>query len=201
MQPHTMVWTVLSVFLLSSCGSATTDTDESAAARDTPRQSEARQQEAQDIIEQQMKSLQEKEASTFPCRLWSQEAIEALAGNPLDKGSYTFVNAFENDREYQREECSWSAKGGQGTAVGLWVSLPKHFASGQVECSPGSEHAKIAGIGDQAWWDYQKFAGMGTLRVCSARAMLEVNVDLEGNDEALARTIAQTMSEHVLASQ
>jgi hypothetical protein len=42
---------------------------------------------------------------------------------------------------------------------------------------------------------------MGTLRVCSADAMLEVEVDLTNNDQAVAGKIAQTMAEKVLTSQ
>jgi len=42
---------------------------------------------------------------------------------------------------------------------------------------------------------------MSTLRACSAKAMLEVKIDLTINDEAMARNIAKTMAEKVLASQ
>ena len=42
---------------------------------------------------------------------------------------------------------------------------------------------------------------MGTLRVCSAKAMLEVKVDLTTKEEGAARTIAQAVAEKVLASQ
>ena len=80
------------------------------------------------------------------------------------------------------------------------MSLPKHFASGPVECEPGSDDQKTSGVGDQAWWDYQKFFGMGTLRVCSAKAMLEVTVTVPSKDQALARKIAPAMAEKVLAS-
>jgi len=157
--------------------------------------------EAQEIINQQMVSLQQKEAATFPCSMFSQSELEALVGNPLDKGSYAFNNVTENDRRYKTESCDWSAAQGEGNEVGLWIALRKHFDSGQVECSPGSDDRKISGIGDQAWWEYQKFFGMGTLRVCSAKAMLEVKVDLANKDEAKARNIAQTMAKKVLSLQ
>lgn len=54
---------------------------------------------------------------------------------------------------------------------------------------------------NQAWWDYKKFFGMGTLRVCSAKAMLEVRVTVTSKDEKLARKITQTIAQKVLASQ
>jgi hypothetical protein len=107
----------------------------------------------------------------------------------------------DNDHSYRSESCDWSAKSERGNEVGLWVSLPKHFDSGKVECSPGSATAKISGIGDHAWWEYQTYSGMGTLRVCSAKAMLEAKVTTRSKEEAPARTIAQTIAEKVLASQ
>lgn len=79
--------------------------------------------------------------------------------------------------------------------------LPKHFDSGQVECSPGSANEEISGIGDQAWWEYQRSWGIGALRVCSAKVLMEVKVDLTGDDEPTARKMAQTIAEEVLASQ
>jgi hypothetical protein len=190
----------MGLVLLCSCGTPDTETNET-SAQATPEQIKEAQEEAAKIIERQMANLQEKEASTFPCSLFPQEEIEGLAGNPLDKGSYMFNHVSDNDRNYRSESCDWSAKGGEGNEVALWVSLPKHFDSSKVECSPGSANQKISGIGDQAWWDYQKYFGMGTLRVCSAKAMLEVKVTLKSKDEAAAKKIAQTITDKVLTSQ
>jgi hypothetical protein len=186
-----MVWMAAGLVLSFSCG---------------PTRAEAGQggqidPDAQRIIDQQMKGLKEREAATFPCSLFPQAEIETLVGNPLDKGAYAFNNVIRNDHQYKSESCDWSAAGGDGNEVGLTVSLPKHFASGEVECEPGSDDQKTSGVGDQAWWDYQKFFGMGTLRVCSAKAMLEVKVTVTSKDQALARKIAQAMAEKVLASQ
>jgi len=196
-----MFWMVAGLLLLSACGSSDTDTDEAKTAQATPEQIEAMQQDAQKIVEQQMAKLQQREASTWPCSLFPQADIETLVGNTLDKGSYAFVNTDDNGHQYKREACDWSAKGGEGNEVSLWVSLPKHFASGKVECSPGSVGKDISGIGDQAWWEYQKYWGMGTLRVCSAKAMLEAKVTVKSKDEAAARKIAQAMAEKVLNSR
>lgn len=157
--------------------------------------------EAQKVIDQQMKRMQEKEAATFPCSLFPQAEIEALVGNRVDKGAYAFNHVIRDDHQYKSQSCDWSAAVGNGNEVDLTVSLPKHFASGQVECEPGSENQKTTGIGDQAWWDYKKFFGMGTLNVCSTKALIEVKVTVPSKDEALARKIAQTMAEKVLASQ
>jgi hypothetical protein len=155
------------------------------------------EQQAQAIVDQQLQRMQTQEAATFPCSLYTQAELEELAGNALDKGSYAFNNVSENDHVYKSESCAWSAAQGQGNEVNLWVSLPQHFASGHVECAPGSGQ-EISGIGDKAWWDYQKYFGTGTLRVCSARAMLEVKATVASKDESMARKIAESMADKVL---
>jgi hypothetical protein len=192
------VLVLMGLIFLSSYGSSGLKADDTTVTQYPSGQAN---KEAQKIIDQQMEVNKQKEASTFPCSLFEQSEIETLVGNPLDKGSYAFNNRFENNHQYKSESCSWSPMQGEGNEVSLWVSQPKHFDSGQVECSPGDDNRKISGIGDQAWWEYQKYFGMGTLRVCSTKAMLEVKVDLTSNDEAMARKIAQTMAEKVLASE
>jgi hypothetical protein len=171
----------------------------SARQQATTAQSAAPEQQAQAIIDQQLQRMQEREAATFPCSLFPQAELEALLGNPLDKGSYAFNNVSDNDHSYKSESCAWSAAQGSGNEADLWVSQPKHFVSGQVECSPGSGQ-EISGIGDQAWWNFQKYFGTGTLRVCSTQAMLEVKITMAGKNEAKARKIAGTMAEKVLES-
>jgi hypothetical protein len=155
---------------------------------------------AQKTIGQQMKRAQAKEAATFPCSLFPPAEIAALVGNPLEKGSYAFNHVIRGDHEYKSESCDWSASASGGNEVRLSVSLPKHFASGQVECMPGDDSQKTTGIGDQAWWDYDKLLGTATLRVCAAKALVEVKVTVPSKDETTARNIAQSMAEKVLAS-
>lgn len=196
-----ILWMVIGLWLSMAGGWIHAEADEKGGIQPPSGQVEGIDPQAQKIIDQQMKGLQEREAATFPCSLFPQAEIDALVGNPLDKGSYAFNHRVEDDRQYKSESCDWSVVGGEGNEVGLWVSLPRHFASGQVECSPGSTNRKITGIGDQAWWEYQKYFGMGTLRVCSATAMVEVKVTVENRDEAKAKKIAQTMAERALASR
>jgi hypothetical protein len=199
MRTSIVSWAVMGMLFLAACSSSNKQASET--AEPTPEQVKAMQREADKIIDQQMTKLQKKEASTWPCSLFSQSEIEALAGNPLDKGSYAFNNVSDNDHEYKSESCGWSASGGGSNEISLWVSLPKHFKSGRVECSPGSTDKKISGIGDQAWWEYQKYWGAGTLRVCSEKAMLEVKATMKGAEEAAVRKTAQAVAEKVLASQ
>ena len=199
MKAKWIVVMVMGWLLSASPGAGDAEARDTTLAQAPSEQSAPIDKEARKIIDEQTERLQDREAATFPCSLFPQADVEALVGNPLGKGSYAFNNVSTNDRQYKSESCDWSAAGGDGNEVGLWVSLPKHFASGQVECIPGSEHQKTPGLGDQAWWDYKKF--FGTLRVCSAKAMLEVTVTVTSKDEKLARKIAQTIAQRVLASQ
>jgi len=114
-----IVWMMMGLLLSLSYGSSGTEADETAGAQGPPVQGEQIDKETQKIIEQQMKSLQQREAATFPCSLFSQSEIEALVGNALDKGSYAFDHRFENDRQYKSESCDWSAMQGEGNEVGL----------------------------------------------------------------------------------
>lgn len=204
-----MIWMAAGLVLLCSCGTSDKETAETPSVQSSPAEVEEMTREADQIVGQGMEKMQKQEAATFPCSVFTQEEIEALAGNPLDKGSYMFENRTEDDRVYKGESCAWSAKGGQGNEVSLRVSQAKHFDSGQVVCYPalGAEAdnrwapKKIPGIGDQAWWEYKKSWGMGTLRFCSAKMLAEVHVDLTGDDEAAAEKMARAVAGKVLASQ
>jgi hypothetical protein len=201
MKCHSAVCVVMSLALLCACGTSEKPKEQAPAPQPTPAQIQQQQKEADKIIDQQLANVKRADAARYPCSLFPQQEIEALVGNPLDAGNYTFNNVSEDDHSYKSERCDWSGKGGEGSEAGVWVSLPKHFDSGKVECSPGSVNDKISGIGDQAWWHYQKAYGMAALRVCSTNAMLEVNVTVKSKEEAAARKIAQTMAEKVLTSQ
>jgi hypothetical protein len=150
-----------------------------------------------------------KEEVVFPCNVFTQEEIEALAGNPLGIGRYTFENLTEDGSSYGGESCSWSTVGGKGNEISIRVSLAKHFGAGQVECYPppgaGTDDPqapkKISLIGDQAWWSYRKNYGVGTLRVCSPKELLEVTIDLAGDNEMTALEMTRTVAEKVLAAR
>jgi hypothetical protein len=200
MKRHSVVCVVASLALLGACGTAEQPKEETPLAQSTAQQT-AEQKEAEKIIDQKLAEVKRTDAARYPCSLFPQPEIEALVGNPLETGNYTFNNVSEDAHSFKAENCDWSAKGGEGNEAGVWASLPKHFDSGKVECSPGSDSDTISGIGDHAWWNYQKAYGMGALRVCSTKAMLEVKVTVKSKEEAAARKMAQTMAERVLASQ
>ena len=189
---------VVSALLVCSCGGADKASKET-PAQASPQEIARQQQEADRIVKEQMGKVQQREAATFPCRVFTQSDIESIAGNPLERGNYMFNNVTEDTHTFKSESCDWSARG-SGNEVALWVSQPAHFQSGHVECAPGMGKEESATAGDRAWWDYKKSFGMGTLRVCSSKAMLEVRVIVTDKDEATAKRIAQRTSEKVLAS-
>ena len=197
----------LVLFLWLGCSRSDQSVAERAVTETELEQIEEMTKKAEQIIEQEMDKIQKAEAATYPCSVFPQEELETLIGNPLEKGSYTFVHRSENDREYRSESCSWSAKGAEGNEVSLWVSRAKHFDSGQVICYPplgaGANNPwapkRIAGIGDEAWWEYQTSGGIGTLRACSANALVETRIDLTGDDDTFAQHAARTVAEKILA--
>ena len=161
---------VAALSVLWGCGGSDKEAQEKAATQVGAEKVEEMSREADKIIDQQMEKIHEQEAATFPCSLFPQEEIEALVGNPLEEGRYTFENRSEDGRKYGSESCAWSAKGAEGNEVNLWVSLAKHFDPHQVVCYPPLGAAdnnpwapkKVPGIGDQAWWEYEKSWGIGT---------------------------------------
>jgi hypothetical protein len=197
------------LLVLISCKGNGDEPKEPAIVQETPESVPDMQEEAGRIIEEQMTKMKKKEASMFPCSVFTQQELESLLGNPLDSGSYAFEHRSEDDRQWRSESCGWSGKGEEANEVSLWVSLPKHFDGGKVICYPppgaGANNPyaprEISGLGDQAWWEYQKSWGIGTLRVCSDKALVEVKVDLAGNDEALAERVARSMAGKIISSQ
>ena len=161
----------LLALLISACGGGSDDAAESAAI-DSLSEDDAARVDA--IITQALRELQEQEAATFPCSLFTSEEMGEIVGTPVDSGSYTFVNRSEDDREWKSEACAWSTQADDNTVVDAWVSLPAHFDSGQVACHPMIGATELSGAGRSAWWQYMQAYGLGTLRVCTDDALLEV---------------------------
>ena len=178
--------------LFSACGGGGDDAAETAAI-DSLSEDDAAQVDA--IITQALREVQEQEAATFPCSLFTSEEMGEIVGTPVDSGSYTFVNRSEDDREWKSEACAWSTQADDNTVVDAWVSLPAHFDSGQVACNPMIGATELSGAGRSAWWQYMQGYGLGTLRVCTDAALLEVKLDrgqsaTETDVQELARRVA-----------
>jgi hypothetical protein len=162
-------------------------------------------EQAGEIIDEELGKVAAKEAARFPCSLFEQQEVEALIGNALEPASYTFENISENGHDYQGESCEWFTFADDANEIGLRVSQAKHFQSGSVECKAPSNadsgpHAprSTPGIGESAWWEYDKSWGMGTLLVCSTAARIRVEVDLATDDETAALAAARTLAERAL---
>lgn len=163
---------------------------------------EAAQREAEVIIKRELEKMEKKEAVTFPCSLFKTDEIIAINGNPVESGAYTFNHMDEDGRKFRAAECAWLNKEEGGGTVNLWVSRIEHFDSGKVECYPPpgkSGPGNLAGIGTAAYWDFVKYFGMGTLRVCSEKALFEVKINKKGADEGAVQGMARKVAEKALA--
>jgi hypothetical protein len=183
--------------LVLACGPA--DQPEPGIASDSA-VSDADMAEASRIIDSTLTQMKRTEAATFPCSLFSAQDVAQITGTPADSGAYTFVNRSEDDREWKSESCTWSGSNEQDTDVDIWVSQPQHFPSGQVICHPLIGGKEITGMGRAAWWTFMTGYGIGTLRVCTDKVLLEVQISRpNGEEEGVLRT-AREVAERITAS-
>lgn len=140
----------------------------------------------------------------FPCSLLTQAEVEQLAGNPLEPGDAITNNVTEDTNSFQAAQCDWSSFEGENPVeVTLAVSQDDDFPSGSVECPelPGTT-SQLDDIGTQAFWawnDPGTTLKIGSLRVCTADALVTVDVSSPG-DEASTQQIARGVAEAALAA-
>jgi hypothetical protein len=154
--------------------------------------------EAAAIIDSTLGQMRRQEAGTFPCSVFTVADLAQLTGTPVDSGAYTFVHQNEDNREWRSPSCAWSGSNEQATDVDLWVSLPQNFDGGQVICHPAIGAKEVSGIGKTAWWSFMDGFGIGTLRVCTDKALLEVKIDRPNGKEDEVQGVARTIAEKVL---
>lgn len=87
MKANKALWILASILIASACSSSNSPRNERAEPAPTQEQVKAMQNEADKIIGQEMTKMQQREASNWPCSLFPQAELEALAGDPLDQGS------------------------------------------------------------------------------------------------------------------
>ncbi len=140
----------------------------------------------------------------YPCSLLTQDEVEQLAGNPLEPGDATTNNITEDSNSFQAAQCDWSSFEGENPVeVTLAVSGSDDFPSGSVECPelPGTT-SQLDDIGTQAFWawnDPGTTLKVGSLRVCTADALVTVDVSSPG-DEASTQQVARGVAEATLAA-
>jgi hypothetical protein len=138
-------------------------------------------------------------AAAFPCNLISQQEIEQLAGNPLDRGDASTDYVTEDTANWAALECAWLKPGAQNpTEITLAVSRAADFPEGSVQCPPSpASSTMVTGLGEQGLWSWADTGTtitVGKLRVCADKALVDVRVDSAGSGEAhlaVARGVAQ----------
>ena len=188
-------------FFLASCGGPREEEETTTVPPSSEELSE-QMAEADQIIQRELDRQKTESAASFPCSLFEQRELETLLGNPVDSGDHTFEHRSENDRSWRSEACSWSSTEEGGAEMSLWVSRPEHFDSGRVECYSPLDRAagELSGMGDSAWWTFDKYWGIGTLRACSEKALVEVKITRRGGDEESLESIARTIAERLLSA-
>lgn len=156
-------------------------------------------EEAEETIDPADEHEAERNAATFPCNIFSAAYLERVMEVAMDGGAYSLVNRTEDEHAWKSDACVWKAKGDAVGEADLWISQAKHFDSAKVECyAPLAGGDPLDGVGNNAWWRYQKSWGIGTLRVCGPSALLEVEVTRPGTEEAAVRQSARTIAQRAL---
>lgn len=185
-------------------GSVTEDTDDDSGQPDAP------EAEATDDDEEAAPSGPDAGGDdplgAHPCDVVGDQTVEDLTGAALGSGqAATSATVTENDLTWTPDSCTWE---NEVLEVKVQVAGAGDFATGQLECPEplgiGAEVTAADDLGDSGWWKYDDDDdGEGTLRVCTATALIDVEVEPEfGNprDEADLRAIATGIAETVLAA-
>lgn len=139
----------------------------------------------------------------FPCTLVSQATIEQLAGNAVQPGDASTVHHDENGVRWTAAECAWLSPPGPAVEVDLEVSRADGFASGTVGCPPlAGSPTPVDGLGSTATWSWTDpgtEVTVGTLRICSAGALVDVRVSGPGG-EGVLRAVATGIATEVIAA-
>jgi len=197
--------TLFATILLISCGD---DNPENATDQDI---TDVQQEEStgehwlgdladsENIVEQALEREQKKSAASYPCSLFTVEEVQQFIGGAVDPGFYTFEHMNLNDDNWRGEACAWSSAGGEGADLRLWVSRPENFDDGKVRCIglTATDNAEPE-LGAQSSWTYQSSWGWGTLRICAADRLMEVEIRNGPRDEQTVRAAARSIAQKVL---
>ena len=139
-----------------------------------------------------------------PCDVADVAAIEAAAALALGPGQTVSSTTTENELTWTPDRCSWEAN---NLEVNLDVAGAGDFADGSLACPPllaiGGSTSPVDDLGQSAEWEYDADDGEGTLRVCTATALVDAEVepdlDTSSMDEAGARATAEAAVAPVVA--
>lgn len=138
-------------------------------------------------------------AEEFPCDLVAQNDVSRIVGNPVDPGDAVTTHVTEGQVGYTARQCIWGAPiATDGTDARLQVSRAEDNDGADPGCPPipGSS-VPVVGLGTSATWswvDPGTSTTVGTLRVCSAPALIEVTITGSTSGDAhlaAARAVAE----------
>ena len=139
----------------------------------------------------------------YPCDLIPQAEIEQLTTNSVEPGDAATNHVTEGDASWVGHECAWlEPSADTPTEVTIDVARADGFPSGAVACPPLSSSDPVPNLGTQASWSWSNpgtAITVGTLRVCSSAALVDVRVSgATSSDAHLA--VATAVAEKVLAA-
>lgn len=155
--------------------------------------------EAQPIIDAEVSKEEGRSALQFPCGLYDKEAASALLSAEI--GSPGFAREYKTrDRDsWQADACSWSSLNG-GPSLGVWVSRPRHFAMGGVQCFGMEGEQTESSYGGQILWVFQGSFAWSKLLVCRDDALFEIEIHRGPGDEVAARELTDRIALHAINS-
>lgn len=171
----------------------------STVAQTNEAQFEAIMEQAQPIIDEEIRKEEATSAVRFPCTLLDREAAGALLGAELEAPAFAFEHKAENDISWQAEACSWNSLN-EGPDLYIWVSQARHFADGRVQCiGIREEDVPEPLAGGRAVWDFQASFAWSRLLVCRDDALIFIEIHDGPGEEAAARRLSLDVAEKVVA--
>lgn len=116
------------------------------------------------------------------CGGLTTEALEAVFGVGLTGPEVELGHNDQNGVTWTDTGCDWENDAAD-LDIDLDISVASDFADGKVNCielGGVGDIAPVDGIGTQAWWEFGDInEAEGTLRVCTADALIDFEVDAE----------------------
>lgn len=120
--------------------------------------------------------------ATEKCGGLTTEALEKVFGKTLEGPESERGHNDKNGVKWTDSGCDW-ASASEKFEVDFDVAVASDFPDGTVGCAePGGigDIVSVKGIGTQAWWEFSDLnEAEGTLTVCTADALLELEIDAE----------------------
>jgi hypothetical protein len=139
-----------------------------------------------------------------PCDVVDITTVETAVDNALRAGEIVDATVTENDLTWTPDECQWE---NEVLEIEVQVAGDDDFPDGGLLCPEplgvGAQVTPVDGLGDSAFWVYDDNDGEGTLRVCTATALVDATIapdDIAPLDAATTQAAATALAEQVLAA-